>query len=662
MPSFLRPLLIGLLLLASAAPVSAGGAVAGSWTALGPEGSPVSVLASPADNPRVVYAGGSGGLYKSVDGGTTWSRSDRGLNALDTVFTLAIDPLHTSTLYAGQQDGLFKSVDGGATWKPIHIASSQLPFGIRSLAIHPRFPETVFVATEIGLFQSSNGGAKWRLLTRGLPSTSSQALAVVIDPTSPRRMFASFVDLSSSRQLLFSSLDGGFSWQRVQNDLPEIFLIARLVIDPRSPKSLWAVTQSSLFRSTDDGRSWTQPLQVDGGISEAILTLAFPLAQKNLVYAGGMAGLFRSLDGGATWSSLSQGLPSGVGVRSLLASTNRATTLIVGLTNPPRDTGLYKSTDGGTSWTRSDRGLTDSYVTSLAVDAADSNTLWMASLATLFKSTDRGQTWSLPPLPPDIGNSLERSTSRVILSPVDPETVYLELIEGAPLRSRDGGQNWAITAFPSSGTTVLEADPLDAATLWAGGNEGLNKSTDGGDTWTSLPLPVFVNVDDLAFSPSSPATVYVGGTAGDDSLRVLRSDDAGASWTLAQGGLPASVRSLTVDPQHPETVYTVTRSSGDIYKTVDSGITWSVVNNVFHDRNLDGLAIAPSGILYAAVEADNVYESEDGGLSWAPLGESPRPSTFSSLAADPKDPCRIYAGTQNRGLLAFTRTGTAVCP
>ena len=62
------------------------------------------------------------------------------------------------------------------------------------------------------------------------------------------------------------------------------------------------------------------------------------------------------------------------------------------------------------------------------------------------------------------------------------------------------------------------------------------------------------------------------------------------------------------------------------------------------------------------MEAGNVYESEDGGLSWAPLGESPRASLFSSLAADPKDPCRIYAGTQNQELLAFTRRGTAVCP
>jgi hypothetical protein len=87
-----------------------------------------------------------------------------------------------------------------------------------------------------------------------------------------------------------------------------------------------------------------------------------------------------------------------------------------------------------------------------------------------------------------------------------------------------------------------------------------------------------------------------------------------------------------------------------------------VVNSAFHTQNVQILAAAPSGTLYAAVQFDNVYESEDGGLTWAPLGEVPSPFSATSLAADPADPCRVYAGTENRGLLAFTKTGTADCP
>jgi photosystem II stability/assembly factor-like uncharacterized protein len=146
-------------------------------------------------------------------------------------------------------------------------------------------------------------------------------------------------------------------------------------------------------------------------------------------------------------------------------------------------------------------------------------------------------------------------------------------------------------------------------------------------------------------------------------VQVLRSTDAGATWTAVQGNLPGSADvTLAIDPLQPETVYTVTDLRGDIYKTIDGGSTWSVVTSAFHDRKVQLLAAAPSGALYATVQFDNVYESEDGGLTWAPLGERPSPFSATSLAADPVDPCRVYAGTEDRGILAFTKSGTAVCP
>ena len=74
------------------------------------------------------------------------------------------------------------------------------------------------------------------------------------------------------------------------------------------------------------------------------------------------------------------------------------------------------------------------------------------------------------------------------------------------------------------------------------------------------------------------------------------------------------------------------------------------------------LTVAPSGSLYAAVRYDNVYVSEDGGQTWSRLGNSPDPLSFTTLTADPDDDCRVYAGTHDRGLRAFTRTGTATCP
>jgi photosystem II stability/assembly factor-like uncharacterized protein len=373
--------------------------------------------------------------------------------------------------------------------------------------------------------------------------------------------------------------------------------------------------------------------------------------------------LFRSLDGGATWSLLPN-LPSNR-VRSVLVSTADAATLLVGVDDPLlQRTGVFRSTDGGSSWTRSDRGLTASGITSLSVDPRDSNTLWTAANHNLFKSVDRGRTWNplLPDLEPSAGYA-----KRVVVSPADPETAYAGTANGQIFRSRDGGQTWEAGGNPDREPTILKADPRDAATVWAAGLDGrILKSTDGGDNWLPLPgLAIGDIFSDLVFSPSSPTTVYAGGDLDRQhpSAQVVRSLDAGTSWTAAQNGLPGSADvSLAIDPLHPETVYTVTNRNGDIYRTVDGGSTWSVVNSAFHDLNVQLLATAPSGALYAAVQFDNVYESEDGGLTWAPLGERPTPFSATSLAADPVDPCRVYAGTEDRGILVFTKRGTAVCP
>ncbi len=637
--------LICLLLLALAAPVAA---VTGAWSALGPEGGPVFALASTPGSPQVIYAGVFGGAYKSVDGGATWSWSGRGLELRSPVSSFAIDPFHPATLYAGQTTGLFKSVNGGATWKPTGLNPN---LAVAGLAIHPRSPQILFVATNAGLYQTTNGGDKWKRLTNGLLPPPFVALAVVIDPTSPRRMFAALQEKFPMPGGLFKSLDGGFSWQAVRGNLPDDEHINLLAIDPRSPRTLYASTTAGLFKSTNDGSTWIRS-------TAPATSLAFHPTQKNVLYAVTPGSVVRSLDGGTTWDQLTQGLPEGIIVNSLLISPTRPATLLVGMDYPAHEAGIFRSTDDGASWSRSNRGLTAANVNSLALDARDANTLSVVANYVLFQSADRGRTWSLilpEPLPP-----FTTYARQVLASPADPETLYLGRWSGQILRSRDGGESWTMAGQPSSDTGVLKADPRDPLTLWAAvNNGGIRKSTDGGNTWSPLTGPASGGFyQDLAFAPSSPSTVYAAGNP--DFKVLLRSVDTGASWTAVQSGLPPSLGNLAIDPLHAETVYTV--SGGNLYKTTDGGSSWTLVSSAFRNQTVQWLIAAPSGALYAAVRYDNVYESEDGGLSWSPLGAAPRPFSFTALAVDPFDPCRVYTGTYDRGLLAFTKTGTAVCP
>jgi hypothetical protein len=175
-----------------------------------------------------------------------------------------------------------------------------------------------------------------------------------------------------------------------------------------------------------------------------------------------------------------------------------------------------------------------------------------------------------------------------------------------------------------------------------------------------MPGPVSAGFYLALDSPlSAPSTLYAAGTF-DFKARFVRTTDGGATWAVIQDGLPTPVAVVAADPSAPSTVWTV--SGGDVYRSTDGGDHWAPVSTAFRSRTIRSLVASPFGSLYAAVDQDNVYESEDGGQSWAPFATGPSIYYLKTLTPDPKDPCRIYVGTYNRGLLAFTKTGTAVCP
>src|SRR2546425_1282438 len=133
------------------------------WVSNGPEGGRIEALAVDPTSPNTVYAGTGGGVFKSTDGGGSWT--DTGLPA--SVFALAIDPTSPSTLYAAGVGGLFKSTDGAGSWSPV----STLPdLGlILALAIDPASPGTVYAATSLpGGFKPTDGWGAGRAGQKGL--------------------------------------------------------------------------------------------------------------------------------------------------------------------------------------------------------------------------------------------------------------------------------------------------------------------------------------------------------------------------------------------------------------------------------------------------------------------------------------------------------------
>lgn len=141
------------------------------WTSNGPEGGAVSALAIDPSNTNTIYAGATGGVFKSTDAGANWSAAGAGL-ANTGVSALAIDPSSVGTIYAGTLGiggSAFKSTNGGGTWGPINTGlrnADRVPSDVFALAIDPSNTQTIYAGTGDGIFKSIDGGAGWNAVNK----------------------------------------------------------------------------------------------------------------------------------------------------------------------------------------------------------------------------------------------------------------------------------------------------------------------------------------------------------------------------------------------------------------------------------------------------------------------------------------------------------------
>jgi cysteine-rich repeat protein len=313
----------------SAADPDSGGAAASG----GVGGAPVLALAIDPDTPTTLYAGTyCFGVFKSFDGGDSWSAVNTGLPST-SVSALGIHLTTPTTLYAATDDDVFKSLNGGSGWQATGLTDRYVP----ALAIDPTTPTTLYAGTNgDGLFKSLNGGSSWSAVNTGLPSGAILALA--INPTTPTTLYAGTWDGGQGTGGVFRSPNAGSSWSAVNTGLTSRYVSA-LAINPRMPTTLYA-GGDGLFQSTNGGGSW----QATGLTDRYVSTLAInPTTPTTLYYAGG-DGLFRSTNGGGSWSEVTAGLTNR-DVRALAIDPTTPTTLYAGTVG-----GVFRSLNGGSSW------------------------------------------------------------------------------------------------------------------------------------------------------------------------------------------------------------------------------------------------------------------------------------------------------------------------
>jgi photosystem II stability/assembly factor-like uncharacterized protein len=262
------------------------------WSPIGPDGGEILALAADPQQSGVAYAGAAGGVFKSTDGGATWSGSSQGLLGNADIF-LAVAPTSRSTVYTGTYRGLFVSRDGGATWT--RTALNDRP--VLSVAVDPRDARRVWAGTSNGLYGSRDAGAHWS-------HVDSDLIAHVVDlapgPVRPDTLYAAVAALEDfGVDGVVRSKDGGKTWKRLTQGLESAYPWqdhVRLAVDPKSPNVIYASFYESpepgirpdvTYRSADGGAHWTA---TEGGFP-------FAVDRKGVVYAGDR----RSADHGVTW-------------------------------------------------------------------------------------------------------------------------------------------------------------------------------------------------------------------------------------------------------------------------------------------------------------------------------------------------------------------------
>jgi photosystem II stability/assembly factor-like uncharacterized protein len=614
--------------LASAAP---------RWARIGPDGGLPYALAAAPSRPGLLYVGlYTGGVFRSADRGVTWRFARQGLGFANNVYTLAVDATAPATAWAGTNRGLFKTTDGGASW----TVQRTFDAGVSTVTAHPRLHGVAWVSTFRGpVFETRDGGATWRELPPGSPRA---VMTLAVDPLTPSTLYAGTFDAG-----VFKSGNGGATWKRLRSGLPADINSVQIVIDPHNPRVLFllaATFHGRVFKSTNGGATWTRS---DAGLDDAsaVHSLAIDAGSSAIAYVTVQNGVFRTTNGGRTWRPIGPGSPSGITVLANAAgvfvgdhhgiavstdhgsswrfgrglSATRISFLAVAPEDPPR---LYAA-EFDQLWKTISRGAVWQTVTpdfgdqafgpgAMAIDPAHPETLTVGLAGAFIRSTDRGQTWSLLP-----GLSCIRPT-RLRIDPQTPSTLYSSggfLTSGCGLqpdicityKSTNGGASWSCikNGLPSrGGAPVLALDPFAPSHLFAtdrdSGTGGLFRSLDTGASWSLFAPGIFPL--DLAFDRRTPGLVYAALANG-----VGRSTDGGATWEIHAEGLPVGgVFRLALDPDDPSVLYAA--AFNQVFRSADAGRTWEIAGSGLGELLVDDLAIDPKDpkILYAATDGGGV--------------------------------------------------------
>src|SRR6267378_2927400 len=608
------------------------------------------------------------GAYKSLDGGKTWKKM--GLEATRHIGRIVIHPKNPDVVYvaalghlwgANPERGVYKTADGGKTWSQVLKINDDT--GVSDIAMDPESPDTLYAAAyerrrttygfngggpDSAIYKTTDGGANWKKLTKGLPYENggeTGRIGLDIYRREPNIVYAL---VQHEKGGIYRSEDKGETWKKMSDTNPRPSYYSQVRIDPNNDLRIWALG-APMFYSEDGGKTFaTQRVRSIHGDYHAMW---IDPADSNHMLAGSDGGIHWSYDSGKTWDfvntiAIGQFYEVGLdnekpyhicgGLQDNGSWCGPSQTLTRdGIVNEDWQVihggdGFYAAIDNVEPWivyTESQDGYIDrrdlrtgqqrsirpeakagephyrfQWNSPVAVSAHEHTTIYYGGNY-LFKSTDRGENWTR--LGGELTTGVDRNKLQIFGKTPDKNT----------LSRHDGVQE-----YPT--ITTLSESPLTPNVLWVGTDDGnVQVTRDGGKTWKNVapkvpgvPKGTYVSRVMASKTGEGAAFVTFDGHRGDDnSVYLFATSDYGESWKAIRNGIPDSAGSVHVVREHPRSTNLLFAGTEfGLWVSWDRGANWTALKNNFPTVPVDDIQIqARENDLVLATHGRSIWIFDD---------------------------------------------------
>ena len=654
------------------------------------------------------------GVYKSIDGGRTWSAPM--LPKSQHIGRIVIDPRDPNVVYVaavgplwapGGERGLFKTSDGGNTWTNTKAISQYT--GFTEVVMDPLNPDVLYAAsyqrerraysflpagTETAIWKTTDGAKTWTKLTSGLPTGELGRIGLSVCRSRPNTVYA-IIHARGNTGGTFRTDDAGVTWRQTNNVNSTAWFYGQIRCDPTDPDHVIRLAPSSQ-QSWDGGRTyvgfaaagthsdhhalWINPespeqqiLGTDGGLYLSWdrgqtwdHVESIPLAQFYAISvddAHPYYSVYGGLQDNAAWGAPNQ-------TRTTFGTSNADWSRFVGgdgfysVADPTDHNFVYSESQGGVISRYDARTGQAKSIRPVAKPGESHRYNWSAPILPsrhtarqlyfaanyLFRSDDRGDSWQA------ISPDLTRAINRDVLP-----------MRGAAVDSNALGRHEGTAEFGNIST--IDESPMRSGLLATGSDDGVVAVTkDGGVTWTRTEkfpaVPETTYVSRVAFSRHNEGTLYAtldGHRSNDFKPYVLRSNDYGRTWTSITGDLPADGSVQVVREHHRERNLLFAGTEYGAYFTTDGGTHWTRLGSGIPTVPVHDLAIQER-------ENDLVVGSHGRGIfiidDLAPLEQLARAkaSTVAYLFPVQNTTLMLPDGSRNSGMGSSGYTGQNPAP